>query len=66
MPAYMHPCTQQPAVVPLMANCCAPDGLQVMAQERKIDLSAHPFRVYLTPPGSCDFTGKGLAACSHA
>lgn len=42
---------------------CAP---QILAQERKINLTAHPFRVYLTPAGSCDFVGLAILGCDFS
>ncbi|PRW59320.1 hypothetical protein C2E21_2437 [Chlorella sorokiniana] len=43
----------------------ADEADRIMVQERKIDLAAHPFRVYLTPTGSCDFIGLGFLGCDY-
>lgn len=40
-------------VLPLSDQC-----LQILSEERGIDVAAHPIRVYLTPPGVCGFIGQ--------
>lgn len=57
----------QPSILGSNPSLPAPPAtLQILVEERGVNLAAYPFRVYLAPPGLCRFVGLAYLGCNFA